>query len=73
LITQEHLEHIIKEIRYHLGGINSEIDDGKLGGINGIPIETPLAKVFVSFEYIREKANTIEGHLKWIEGDMKND
>jgi len=74
MITEEHLEHWIKEIRYYLNGIGSEIDINKLSGVGGIPLEKPDGKkVFVSFDYIREKIKMIEGQLRCIEDDVRRD
>ena len=74
MITEEHLEHWLKEIRYYLNGIASEIDLKKLSGMHGIPVELPDGKkVFVSFEYIREKCKMIEGHIRCIEDDVRRD
>jgi hypothetical protein len=55
LITEEQLNHWIKEIRYHLTGIDLEVQPDK----------------FLSKEYIKEKATTIRGLTKCIEDDMK--
>ena len=53
MIKEEHLNHWIKEIRWQLGGIKSELAHTKEQGV--------LLKDggFVSFEYLDEKATTI--------------
>jgi len=68
MITQEHLEHWIKEIRYQLNGIRNEVSSTRLT-VKGIQV----GAVFVSFEYLEEKAGTIEGTIRCIEDDIKND
>lgn len=74
MITEEHLKHWIKESRYYLGGIASEIDKKKLDGLSGMAIEkADGTKVFVSFDYIREKIIMIEGQLRCIEDDVLRD
>ena len=65
MITQEHLEHWIKEARYQLQGILNEIQVQK----GGIVVDGK----FVSFDYILEKAQKIEGNLKMIEEDVRLD
>jgi len=71
MITQEHLEHWITELRYQLSGIINEVNPDKvvLKGIN----VGKNGEAFVSFEYIQEKAATIKGTIKCIEDDIKND
>jgi len=68
LITQEHLEHWIKEINYQLQGILNEVAEERVQQ-KGIQLE----KTFVSFEYILEKATTIKGTLHCIEDDVARD
>jgi len=76
MITQEHLEHWIKEINWQLNGILNEVAESKLKGKKGIDIKiSPQIDedVYVSFEYILEKATTIWRTLHCIEDDIKND
>lgn len=68
MITQEHLEHWIKEINYQLQGILNEVAEERVQQ-KGIQLE----KTFVSFEYILEKATTIKGTLHCIEDDVARD
>ena len=74
MITQEHLEHWLNEIQWQLNGILKEIDPKKLEYKSGISIELADDKrCFVSFEYLQEKALTIQQLKKCIEDDIKND
>ncbi len=70
MITQEHLEHWIEEINYQLTGILNEVGNDKVGDIKGV--EVPQ-QGYVSFEYLQEKAHTIQGTVRCIEDDIKND
>ncbi len=58
MITKEHLEHWIKEIRYQLQGISNEAG---------------ADKEHVSLDYINEKITTIHGTINCIEEDVKLD
>ncbi len=71
MISQEHLEHWLKEIRYQLNGIVTEIDPKKVI-LTGVNVGSD-GGAFVSFEYLNEKSKTIQGVLKNIEYDMKHD
>lgn len=71
MITQEHLEHWIKQTQIRLDAMYSEIVQEKVKtdtvnvGVNGENI--------VSFEYLREKIGMIRGFMRCIEDDIKND
>ena len=69
MITEEHLNHWITEIRYHLQGAVNELNR-TVGVSKGIALEN---KAFVSFEYLLEKVNTAYSLLHTIEDDMKRD
>jgi len=71
LITKEHLEHWLKEIRYQLNGIITEIDPKKVV-LKGINVGSS-GEAFVSFEYLQEKAHTIQGTIRCIEDDIQHD
>jgi len=76
MITEEHLNHWISEIRWSLNGIEKEIGEAKLKDKKGIKISVSPninEDVFVSFEYLQEKATIIQGTLRCIEDDMKNE
>jgi len=69
LISQAHLDHWLDEIHYHLRGMLNEL--GRSEGVSkGINLND---KLYISFEYLLEKANTIKGTIKCIEDDIKND
>jgi hypothetical protein len=68
MITQEHLEHWLKEARYQLQGILNEVAVSKVGK-GGIKV----GDNYVSFDYILEKAMAVEGNLKMIEEDVRLD
>ena len=69
MITEEHLEHWIKEIRYQLNGALNEL--GRSEGVSkGIALND---KLYISFEYLIEKINTATRLLHSIEDDVKND
>ena len=71
MIRKEYLEHWIKEIEWQLNGIKSEVKPEKvvMGGIN----VGKNGENFVSFEYLQEKAEKIEGVLSCIKYDMAQD
>ena len=71
MITQEHLEHWIKEINWQLNGILNEIAEEKVQ-MKGINVGKTGEK-YVSFEYLLEKAKTIQGTIRCIEDDIMRD
>lgn len=77
MITQEHLEHWLSEMKYQLISIEKEITVNKLKHIVGINIDVGVKsekkEVFVSFDYLREKAFNLAHLVKSIEDDIKND
>jgi len=82
MITEEHLEHWIKETRRRLDAMKSEINENKLTPetpinsepVAGVDVQLGTGKsVHVSFEYLREKIFFIEGFMRCIEDDIKND
>jgi len=77
MITKEHLEHWTKEIEYQLDGIRKEISSEKLGGTVGISVDNgrgvETSTAYVSFEYLREKSDTIKRLLQNIYYDTEND
>ncbi len=69
MITEEHLEHWLGEITYQLTGILNEL--GRSEGVSkGINLND---KLYISFEYLLEKANTIKGTIQCVRDDIKND
>ena len=68
MIAEEHLEHWIKEARYQLQGILNEIAVAKVGK-GGVALNGK----YISFDYMLEKAQSIEFNLKSIENDVKFD
>jgi len=71
MITQEHLNHWISEIKWQLNGILSEINPAKVQ-MSGINVGKN-GEAFVSFTYLDEKATTIRNILRSIESDMIHD
>ena len=71
MIRKEYLEHWIKEIEWQLNGIKSEVKPEKvlMGGIN----VGKTGESFVSFDYLQEKTDRIEGILTCIRYDMTQD
>jgi len=71
MITQEHLEHWLSEMKYALQGVENEINADKvvLKGIN----VGKTGESYVSFEYLQEKATTLRGLIYMVEEDMRND
>ncbi len=66
MITQLHLEHWIKEMRYQLQGAINEI--ARTDGVSkGVSLDN---KQFVSFEYLQEKSKVIDALLKTILKDI---
>ncbi len=68
MITEEHLKHWLGELEYQLNGILNEVAEERVQQ-KGIK----LAKTFVSFEYILEKATTIKGTIRCIRDDILRD
>ena len=69
MITAEHLEHWLHEIEYQLNGILNEL--GRSEGVSkGINLND---KLYISFEYLLEKAHTIKGTIGCVRDDIKND
>ena len=60
MITEEHLNHWVKEIRYQLGGLHSKLKESDRNENH-------------SLEYIEEKAKTISSLIAQIDYDMEND
>jgi len=74
MITQEHLEHWLSEIKYALQGVENEIGVAKMKKKSGVhTLVSPTEEVYVSFGYLQEKATTLKGLIKCIEDDIKND
>jgi len=76
MITEEHLNHWLNEMKYQLISIEKEIGVAKLKNVKGIKIAVSPnmdEDVFVSFEYLREKAFTLAGLVKNVEFDMNTD
>jgi len=71
MITKEHLLHWLGEIQWQLNGIASELAENKVQ-MNGINVGKN-GEAFVSFEYLREKADKIKLQLNNIEWDMNHD
>jgi len=69
MITQEHLEHWLKEITWQLNGIINEVATKKVGQ-TGLKLKNGN---YVSFEYLLEKAEIIAGTLRCIEDDIQRD
>ena len=71
MVTKEHLKHWLGEIYYQLNGILKEVDKEKVV-IDGINVGKS-GEAWVSFEYLREKAETIRGVMNCIEWDIEHD
>jgi len=71
MITQEHLEHWLNEITWQLNGILKEIALDKVV-MKGINVGSS-GESWVSFEYLQEKAQTIQKLLGCIVYDITND
>jgi len=71
MITAEHLEHWLTELKYQLNGILQEIATEKVQ-MTGINVGK-TGEAFVSFEYLQEKANTLHGVIGSIEWDIIHD
>jgi len=70
MITEEHLNHWITELKYQLTGILNEVAEAKVEKEKGFRLKSGA---YVSFEYILEKATTMVGTIHCVEDDMKND
>jgi len=68
LITEEHLNVILKEMDYHICGIAGELDPQKIS-LEGIRIEDD----FLSLKFLREKVALLKHHVDWIRVDMEED
>ena len=69
MITEEHLNHWISEIEYYLNGIGKEVDRSKVG-VSGVKLPN---NSYVSFEYLQEKVETLNGIIMCIQKDMMTD
>ena len=69
MITQEHLEHWVREIEYQLKGAINEVSKENIIEIQG----TALKGIYISFEYLREKLETSKRLLQNIRWDMEHD
>ena len=73
MITEGHLNHWLSEMEYALNGISNEISKEKLKEKTGIKLAVspnPEDDVFVSFEYLQEKASTLKHLIGCIKHDM---
>jgi len=71
MITEEHLKQWLTEIVYQSNGIQKEIDPKKVI-MKGINVGS-TGEAWVSFEYLKEKNDTIRKLITIIERDMVND
>lgn len=69
MITEEHLKHWLSELQYQLNGIRNEIAEDKIGTTKNVLVNDKN----VSFEYLREKADTLKGTIECIEYDILHD
>ncbi len=69
MITQEHLEHWLKEIDWQLNGAIKELSKKGYKEKNGLMIQGD----YFSLEYMREKINTIKKLKETIQWDMSHD
>ncbi len=76
MISEAHLKNWLNEMKYQLISIEKEITVAKLKHITEIKIDVGISPiredVYVSFEYLREKALILAHLVKNIEIDMKN-
>lgn len=70
MISEEHLNHWITELKYQLTGILNEVAEVKVGEEKGFKLKSGA---YVSFEYVLEKATTLMGTIHCIEDDMQRD
>ena len=69
MITEEHLDHILKEMDYQLLGLAKEVAIN-----NGETNVTVLAnEQVVSINYLQEKIIMLKHHIDWIRVDMQMD
>ena len=66
MITEEHLQHWLKEMKYQLTGLRNELNKKEFAETN----TTLVNDAVFSFEYAREKADTI---LRIINGSIESD
>ena len=69
MITEEHLKHWITELQYAMNGIHNELQKDGLKDCDGIMINGS----YFSFNYVKEKTDTIIRLLHCIEWDLRND
>lgn len=69
MITDEHLKHWISEIQYYLDGIDKEVNRSKVE-VSGVKLPN---NSYVSFEYLQEKVETLNGIIRCIQKDMVTD
>lgn len=66
MITEEHLNHWLYELKYQLNGIKSHLANFPEGSIM-------VGGTNLSFDYLNEKATTLQRLIQSIEYDMKED
>lgn len=70
MITEEHLQHWLEEMKYQLTGLRNELNKKEFKDTNS----TLVNGAVFSFEYAREKADTIFRIINGsIESDMRTD
>ena len=69
MITEEHLNHWLDELKYSLTSITIEINKKEFVDNKGVTIDGG----FLSLEYLREKAFILAGTIRCIEDDMRLD
>jgi len=69
MISLEHLSHWINEMNYQLRGLLNELNKPEFKKINSIPVGDSV----FSFEYAREKSETIQRLLNSVFYDMRHD
>lgn len=69
MISEEHLRHWLSEIQYSLNGLRNELNKREFSDTKIVRVND---QVF-SFEYSREKINTISGTIQCIEDDIVSD
>ena len=69
MITEEHLKHWLEEIEYQLRGLRNELNKKEFAETKVITVNEEA----FSFEYAREKTDTIAGVLTSILWDTQHD
>jgi len=66
MITERHLNHILKEMDYAIVSLATEFAKAKVPDLG-------KNETFISIKYLQEKVALLKFHVDWIRVDMEED